>query len=86
MFDHEQNITAEEAAKLRGSDPNITWKDVDKDWRKQILENVNTQLGEEKIPPVSPDVLKWRMRKALGNRKYEAKKSAGESAPSSAAT
>jgi hypothetical protein len=59
ISDHDRDITAEEATKLWESDPNITWQCVRNEQKNQIIEDLNTQLGDEGILPVSPDVFKW---------------------------
>jgi hypothetical protein len=71
VSDHDQEITGDKATKLRESDPNITWQSIRDEVRNQIIEDVNTQLEDEGIPPVGLDVFKWRMQKALNNRKRE---------------
>jgi len=71
VSDHDQHITADEATKLRESNPNITWKNVPDDVKNQIIGVVNTELEKENIHAVDLDVIKWRMKRALDGRKYE---------------
>jgi hypothetical protein len=69
IFDHGQYITAKEAAKLRESDPEATWQDVDETWKNRTIEEINKWLKNENIPPVKEHVFKWIMGKKLRNRK-----------------
>jgi hypothetical protein len=69
ISDHGQYITTKEAAKLRESDPEATWQNVSETWKNQTIEEINTWLKNENIPPVKEHVFKWVMGKKLRNRK-----------------
>ncbi|KAH9869048.1 hypothetical protein J1614_008125 [Plenodomus biglobosus] len=71
QWDQFVKITADIAKRLRSRDPQSNWRDLSKEMKAQILEDINRQLELSSIPAVDIHITQWRISKALTNLRYE---------------
>ncbi|KAF2105624.1 hypothetical protein BDV96DRAFT_509090 [Lophiotrema nucula] len=64
-------ITKDEARFIRSKFPGKTWPEIPADEKMRVLERVNEQLGQQRVPTVREDVLRWRMLQIMREMKRQ---------------
>jgi hypothetical protein len=65
-----QDITQDEARKMREKYPDLRWRRVPHNEKGNVTERVNKELTDQGISRVGSDVIGWRMSRAIGNLKH----------------
>jgi hypothetical protein len=71
----EQTVTLARARAILATNPSATWSAVNPNsGEEDVLKRVNEELQESNTPPVTLEVLRWRMKDCLRNLRNHVRK------------